>query len=218
MPARGRVKHTAVGRACAAPRARARRPPLARRTPPIPLPRASAAAHAVPRRPLLRHTARAVQLHLVRHAIAADASPDRPDASRPLTDRGAQRFAAEVRGARRLGWRFDRVYHSPLVRAVQTAELLRPLAAGGALHVLPDLARAPDVELLAHIEGERVALVGHEPYLSALLAWLLTGELEGGERFAFKKGGVAIVEGALKPGAMTLLAMIPPKLLRALGD
>lgn len=159
-----------------------------------------------------------MQLHLVRHAIAADAVPDRPDASRPLTDKGAHKFAAEVRGAKRLGWRFDRVYHSPLLRAVQTAELMRPLVAASALRVLPDLARAPDVELLAHIEGERVALVGHEPYLSALLAWLLTGELEGGERFAFKKGGIAIVDGVLRPGAMTLQAMIPPKLLRELGD
>jgi phosphohistidine phosphatase len=181
------------------------------------LPRRGARQRVV-REPASRHTARAVQLHLVRHAIAADAATDRPDASRPLTDKGADKFAAEVRGAKRLGWRYDRVYHSPLLRAVQTAELLRPLVGGGSLHVLPDLARAPDVELLAHIEGERVALVGHEPYLSALLAWLLTGELEGGERFAFKKGGVAIVEGALKPGAMTLLAMIPPKLLRELGD
>lgn len=156
-------------------------------------------------------------LHLVRHAIAADAAPDRSDASRPLTDRGARKFAAEVRGAERLGWRLDRIYHSPLLRAVQTAELMRPIVTGS-LHVLPDLARAPDVELLAHIDGERVALVGHEPYLSALLAWLVTGGMEGGERFAFKKGGVAIVEGAPKPGAMTLQAMIPPKLLRRLGD
>lgn len=155
-------------------------------------------------------------LHLVRHAIAADAAPDRPDASRPLTDRGARRFTAEVRGAERLGWRLDRVYHSPLLRAVQTAELMRPLV-HGSLHVLPDLARAPDVELLAHIDGERVAMVGHEPYLSALLAWLVTGDVTGSERFEFKKGGVAILEGAPKPGAMALRAMIPPKLLRALG-
>lgn len=155
-------------------------------------------------------------LFLVRHAVAAEASPERPDASRPLTSAGARKFAAEVRGARRLGWRFDRLYHSPLLRAVQTAELLQPLVAGPS-RSLPDLARPPDVEMLAHVEGERVALVGHEPHLSALLAWLVTGELARGERFALKKGGVALLAGPLRPGAMELRALIRPKMLRMLG-
>lgn len=164
----------------------------------------------------MRHTAPIVLLYLVRHAIAAPASPDRPDATRPLTPAGERKFAAEVRGARKLRWRFDQLYHSPLLRAVQTAELLQPLLDGPA-HALPDLARAPDVEMLAHIDGERVALVGHEPYLSALLAWLVTGEIGHGERFEFKKGGFAVVEGSLRPGAMALRAMVPPRLLRRLG-
>lgn len=155
-------------------------------------------------------------LYLVRHAAAAPPSPDRPDAARPLTGEGERKFAAAVRGAERLRWRLDVVYHSPLLRAVQTAALLKPLLRGP-LRVLPDLARAPDVELLAHVEGERVALVGHEPYLSALLAWLVTGEIAAGERLAFKKGGVATLEGPLRPGAMTLRAMLPPKILRKLG-
>jgi phosphohistidine phosphatase len=157
-----------------------------------------------------------VLLFLVRHAIAAEANPDQPDASRPLTPAGERKFIAGVKGARRLGWRFDRLYHSPLLRAVQTAELLQPLLAGDS-RSLPDLARPPDIEMLAHIEGERVALVGHEPHLSALLAWLTTGEIARGERFPLKKGGVAILAGPLRPGAMELRAAIPPKILRRLG-
>lgn len=164
----------------------------------------------------MRHTPPAVLLYLVRHAVAAPASPDRPDATRPLTPEGERKFAAEVRGARKLRWKFDHLYHSPLLRAVQTAELLRPLLEG-TLQALPDLARAPDVEMLAHIDGERVALVGHEPYLSALLAWLVTGEIGQAERFEFKKGGVAVVEGSLRPGAMALRAVLPPKVLRRIG-
>lgn len=155
-------------------------------------------------------------LHLVRHAIAAPASADRPDAARPLTPEGERKFADTARGMKRLGWEFDVVYHSPLLRAVQTAALLKPLL-HGPTRVLPDLARAPDDELLARVDGERVALVGHEPYLSALVAWLVTGEIACGERIGIKKGGVATLEGPLRPGAMTLRALIPPKILRALG-
>ena len=82
---------------------------------------------------------------------------------------------------------------------------------------LPDLARAPDEEMLAHIEGSKVALVGHEPHLSALLAWLVTGDPGRGERFGFKKGGVTLLVGKPRPNAMTLEALLPPKVLRRIG-
>ncbi len=158
-----------------------------------------------------------MQLFLVRHAIAVPHSPDRPDATRPLTKDGRDKFVRAVRGARALGWRFGRLYHSPLTRAVQTAELLAPLLDGPAI-ALPDLSRAPDEEMLAHIEGDCVALVGHEPHLGALLAWLVTGDPERGERFCFKKGGFAALTGDPRPGAMTLECLVAPKLLRSLGS
>lgn len=157
-----------------------------------------------------------MQLFLVRHAIAADSTPERPDASRPLTAEGREKFKQAVRGARALGWRFDHLYHSPLTRAVQTAELLAPLVTGPTT-ALPDLARAPDEEMLAHIEGKSAALVGHEPHLGALLAWLVTGDPGRGERFCFKKGGVAVLVGEPRPGAMTLEGLITPRILRRLG-
>lgn len=162
-----------------------------------------------------------MQLFLVRHAIAVPSAPDRPDATRPLTSEGRARFVKAVRGARTLGWRFDRLYHSPLTRAVQTAELLRPLLRGPST-ALPDLARPPDLEMLAHIAldtqpGARVALVGHEPHLGVLLAWLVTGEVDRGERFCFKKGGFAVLTGDPRPAAMTLQGLVTPKLLRRVG-
>ena len=157
-----------------------------------------------------------MQLFLVRHAIAVPSAPERPDAARPLTAEGRAKFVKAVRGARALGWKLDRLYHSPLTRAVQTAELLRPLL-DGPCTALPDLARAPDEEMLAHIEGARVALVGHEPHLGALLAWLVTGDPSRGERFCFKKGGFAVLTGEPRPGAMTLEGLVAPRLLRRLG-
>lgn len=157
-----------------------------------------------------------MQLFLVRHAIAVPHSPERPDAARPLTAEGRARFVQVVRGLKALGSRFDRLYHSPLVRAVQTAELLQPLVDGPCV-VMPDLAKAPDEEMLAHLEGTKVALVGHEPHLGSLLAWLVTGDSARGERFCFKKGGVARTTGEPRPGGMTLELLLTPKVLRKLG-
>jgi phosphohistidine phosphatase len=157
-----------------------------------------------------------MRLFVVRHAIAVPSTPERPDATRPLTAEGRAKFVKAVRGAKALGWRFDHLYHSPLTRAVQTAELLRPLLTGDSTP-LPDLARVPDEEMLAHIQGERVALVGHEPHLGALVAWLVTGDLERGERFCFKKGGFAVLTGEPRPGAMTLEVLAQPRMLRRLG-
>ena len=66
-----------------------------------------------------------------------------------------------------------------------------------------------------------MALVGHEPYLSELLGWLLFGDFVGdsarealAERFLFKKGGVAWLEGRPRPGEVALRAFLPPKVFR----
>jgi phosphohistidine phosphatase len=60
-----------------------------------------------------------------------------------------------------------------------------------------------------------VALVGHEPWLSELLARLLGSSHD--ERLEFKKGGVALVDvpGRLEDGGR-LVAYLPPRLMRRL--
>ena len=79
------------------------------------------------------------------------------------------------------------------------------------------LARRPSQDLLDAVAGERVALVGHQPWLGELVDWLITGDQGDGRGFAFKRGGVAWLEGRPKPGRMVLRAFLPPKALRALG-
>ncbi|GIW32917.1 MAG: phosphohistidine phosphatase [Meiothermus sp.] len=157
-----------------------------------------------------------VQLYLIRHAIALDAAPGQPDEARPLSQDGIQKFIGVARGLKRLGVRLDRLYHSPRLRAVQTAELLVPLL-DGETEVTPYLAAEPGPELLQTLQGNSVALVGHEPWISDLCAWLLYGR-RGGAAFPFKKGGVAHLEGTPKPGQMKLLGFWSPRLLRRLGE
>jgi len=64
-------------------------------------------------------------LYLIRHGVAAEQGPQFPDDDdRPLTSDGIERFRQEVAGLREMGVRLDRILTSPLVRAVQTAEIL----------------------------------------------------------------------------------------------
>jgi phosphohistidine phosphatase len=143
-------------------------------------------------------------LYLVRHAIAAtrgDAYPD--DRVRPLTREGAARMRRAARGFARLDPGLDLVLTSPLVRAHRTAEILvsalKPAPKLEVLKVLePGHAPAEIAAALSAYAGSRaIALVGHEPDLGLLAAWL-TGAREPLE---FKKGGIARFEiQTLPPG------------------
>lgn len=157
-----------------------------------------------------------MQLFVIRHAIAEDRHPDRADADRALTSDGARRFEHHVRALDRLGVRLSHVLHSPWRRAVETAALLAPLAAQPPV-ALDALAAAPSEALLEALAGSHVAVVGHEPWLGELIAWLVSGERELGERFPLKKGGVAHLEGSARPGEMVLRALWTPKVLRLAG-
>ena len=156
-----------------------------------------------------------MELFLIRHGIAVPGSAVLSDAERPLTPEGRERFAQAVMGLQRLGVRLDRLYHSPWLRAAETAALLSPVLDGEAVSSAA-LARPPSQALLQEIVGARVALVGHQPWLGELLIWLLVGSQSHDSTFAFKRGGVAWLEGKPKPGRMALRAFLPPKVLREL--
>ena len=162
-----------------------------------------------------------MDLGLIRHAVAEDASPGGDDARRALTAEGRERFARGVRGLARIGARFDLVLHSPLLRAQETADLLVPVIEGETA-CTGALARGPDDERLAESQGGVVALVGHEPWLSQTLAWLVFGwrvyEQEHSAGIVeIKKGAAAHLVGEASPGMMRLAALYPPAALRALG-
>src|SRR5262245_49009791 len=161
-----------------------------------------------------------VNLLLVRHAIAAPSgTPDIADDERPLTKRGRKRFRKAARGLARIVPSPDLLLTSPLPRALETAEIAadawgeviptaEPLLAGGQVE---DLVEA----LLARDESEVIALVGHEPGISELLAHLIGGDAR---HLSFKKGGAALVavdDGA--SGRGQLVWFVPPRVLRKLG-
>ncbi|MBI5811290.1 MAG: histidine phosphatase family protein [Meiothermus silvanus] len=149
-----------------------------------------------------------------------DTAPEgRKDDARPLSEEGVRRFRQVVKGLDRLEVRFSKLYHSPKLRAVQTADLLMKLVDGES-EVMPALAEPPQEILLAALAGfgkeDRVGMVGHEPWLSELCAWLVLGDRQKATAFILKKGGIARLEGEPEPGKMQLLALLPPSVLRAI--
>lgn len=150
-----------------------------------------------------------MDLFLIRHAIAEERRAGLPDEDRALTERGRARFQAVVQSLDRAGFRFDHVYHSPWLRAVQTAEMLHPIV-DGPLIPTEGLAGPPEAALFASLEGDHVACVGHEPWMSDALSLLTTGEPHG-PWLRFKKGGVAWLRGDPRPAGMELRALLPPR-------
>ncbi|MCC6988213.1 MAG: histidine phosphatase family protein [Acidobacteria bacterium] len=167
----------------------------------------------------------ALELYLVRHAVAAERGPDYPDDDqRPLTPDGVEKWRAAVAGLRRLGLQVDIVLASPLVRAADTAAILaaglKPKPRVVTVDALSPGARPADVvaAVTAHAgarKASRLALVGHEPDLGELAAKLLgaRGAVE------FKKGAVCRIDvtRAMPGGPGVLRWFLPPRALRGIA-
>ncbi len=162
-----------------------------------------------------------MELYVIRHGIAEDRGPDGSDASRALTEVGRERMADGVRGLRALDVRLDAIFTSPLIRAMETAEILSQGLPGPEPEILSLLgtggARAESILREIVGAGERVALVGHEPTLGELVSVAIAGVATGAT--PLKKGSVARVDlpPSLRPGSGQLAWFLAPKQLRALG-
>jgi len=163
-----------------------------------------------------------MKLLLIRHAAAVRrGTAGIADDERPLTRRGRGKFRLAARGLTRITDRPDVLLTSPLIRARATAEI----AAAAFKKVTPRIEAAiasGDIEAIVKAltkfpRDSLIAIVGHEPSLSGLLARLL-GMREGGDRFVFKKGGAALVELPDGPSAVGRLCwFVKPRTLRFLG-
>jgi phosphohistidine phosphatase len=162
-----------------------------------------------------------VKLVIIRHAIAvARGTPDIPDDERPLTQKGKRRFKEVARGLAQICGCPDVILTSPLPRAADTAEIAAK--AWGRLSPTsePVLARGSPDEILnvlsQYASDQRIAIVGHEPMLSALLARLLGSGI--GDRFTLRKGGVAHLDVPGSPAEGGRLDwLMRPRILRALA-
>jgi phosphohistidine phosphatase len=156
---------------------------------------------------------------LVRHGEAVDEAPGLGDAGRWLTGKGRK-------VTRKVGrWLADRsergpkeIWSSPLVRAVQTAEILAEQGEiVDGVSVAIELSPSHDPrEVLKRLDQHAgdgpLALVGHEPNLS-----MLTTALLGDIAFpGFKKSGVLCV--SYKNGSATFRFFVVPKDMQIVTD
>ena len=167
-----------------------------------------------------------MKLLIIRHAIAEDrdefAQSGKPDEQRPLTRAGRRKMKAAAKGLRRAVDAIDHLATSPLVRAAQTAEIVSDTWGIGGAEVIPALAPEARPEALAewcaaHTGKDVVAVVGHEPHLSTLATWLLSGQSDS--RIDLKKGGACLIDmgSEVRAGSGTLLWLLTPRLLRRLA-
>lgn len=165
-----------------------------------------------------------MQLYIMRHAIAALREKwNGPDGDRPLTRTGRARMRRAARGLRRLGIRFDVIMASPLVRAIQTAEIVaQEFRHRSPVEICPALAPGLHPDSLfnfinAFPDAKRVLLVGHEPDLGNLVLHLLGGA--HADRVPLRKGGVVRIDLPETPPAApgTLVWALTPRILRVLS-
>lgn len=179
-------------------------------------------AKPTPTRPVRRAE---YELYIMRHGIAVDrGSPDfADDAKRPLTPDGKDKLRRIAKGLVRLGLEADWIVSSPLVRAVETAELVGgELGPSIPVDICNDLAPGGSPEALLsflakHSNRRRVLVVGHEPDLSDLAARLM-----GAGRHAnltFKKGGCCLITFNEFPpkSAGQLVWWLTPRVMRKLA-
>ncbi len=162
-----------------------------------------------------------MNLYLARHGIAEDQAPG-GDAARPLTAEGHERMKEIAAGLGQLSLQVDCVVSSPLLRAVQTAEILaRELGTGERVETLRCLAPGGSLpEFLQWLEDEgheNVLAVGHMPDIGEWAARCLTGQRTIG--LLFKKGAVCALsfEGEPAAGSARLEWLMQPAALKRIG-
>ena len=166
-----------------------------------------------------RPHAPAMNLLVIRHAIAEDkevfAATGRSDDHRPLTDAGRSKMRRGAEGLRVVVPRVAALASSPLVRARETAEIVDALRPDRPFTALLEWLRPRTVP---NDDEQTIAIVGHEPHLSGLVTWLMTGKTES--RLELKKGSACLLRFDYAPneGEATLRWALTPSQLRTLAD
>lgn len=141
-----------------------------------------------------------IELLIVRHAHALEREKwndlGKPDALRPLTKRGIERFGESLPAFLKFIPKVDFMFCSHYTRAVGTAELLSKNWPQAKLEVLEALNPGHGTKAMRRMirdipDGSVAVIVGHQPELSELCSNLLGAG--NNLRLRFKKGGAALI-------------------------
>ena len=159
-----------------------------------------------------------MNIYLIRHGDAERASNQKKDYERNLTPDGEQKIKIAAEGWKVLIPQFSHIISSPLLRALQTAEIIarvykikenviidKRLMFGNRTEELIDLAN--------EIMGTDMAFVGHEPDFSEHVSNLIS---ISGASIDFKKGMIAKIsfDRRMKMCRGVLEFLIPVKIFK----
>jgi phosphohistidine phosphatase len=158
-----------------------------------------------------------MRIFILRHAIAEDTAKG-GDSQRALSEEGRKKMRDAAAGFARLELKIDVIYSSPLVRAVQTAEILaKSIGYTSKIETMQELSpgnspQSVSDRLRSLKKSGSIVLSGHEPNCSELAGYLL-----GGAQIEFKKGAICLIETeSATEGSGTLIWHLSPQALRLL--
>lgn len=168
-----------------------------------------------------------MELYLIRHGIAEERGEYRQDEERPLTETGQEKTKKVAQRLLEIGIHFDLILSSPLVRAQQTAEILKEVGLSEKILRFPDLKPGGKLENWVNWWQEsgynndhnKLALVGHQPDLGNWTELLVWGKVAS--KLIVKKAGVIGLKLPLKItplGNSELFLLTAPKWLVSEGN
>jgi len=153
-------------------------------------------------------------LYFLRHGDA-ETDPSVPGENHSLSDDGIRQIRNIAALIGRLGLRFDAAFTSPLLRACQSADIVVGTAQSPSKIVTTEyLIPGSDPQKLFRLleqqpDSAHILLVGHEPLLGQLVAFMVAENLTA--EVDMKKGSLCCLEIArpIKPGSGLLKWLIP---------
>lgn len=165
-----------------------------------------------------------MKLHLFRHGIAIDredpTSP--PEHDRFLTPKGVAKTREAAQGLHAMGLKPDLILTSPLLRAVQTAEIAcealgYPVKKLRQIEALKSESKPADLfDELSGLKADEVMCVGHAPNLDEVIAFAIGNH---SAVTSLKKAGLASLEiESFSPPRAKIIGIYSAKVLRLLAD
>lgn len=159
-----------------------------------------------------------LELYMIRHGLADKKIEDEiNDDERPLNKKGKEKMKDIAKGLKELKISFDIILTSPLLRSKESAEILNAYCSDTKEVTVTDLLvpGASYNNLIKFLnkfkDVKKVAIVGHEPFLSSFASYCLSKNKNS--LMNLKKGGVLMLEidEVIKPGQCILSWLMEPK-------
>lgn len=151
----------------------------------------------------------------LRHGIAEKKNADdtvMDDFNRKLTKDGIIEVKEMVQTGRFLFRKLDKIFTSPLLRAVQTADILYRQNEQVGFEMMPELDLMSPLNTfqkeIKNLPNGTYCFVGHEPHLTSSVNIILNGKSDS--EIALAKGGLLILEGD-SVEEMRLSILVSPK-------